>query len=99
LIANGPLELDAFYDQQYYEPLIAQVSKQLGSNSDATRARIGAPQRATYGPTEIEKLDIYRASRPNAPDFVFIHGGSWVAGSATSMAIRLKCSSMPARTM
>src|SRR5262245_26928526 len=69
------LELDASYDQVYYEPLIAQVSDRLSSNSDETRARIGAPQRAAYGPTEIEKLDIYRTNRPNAPTFVFIHGG------------------------
>ena len=76
------LELDASYDQVYYEPLIAQVSQRLSSNSDTTRARIGAPQRAAYGPTEIEKLDIYRTNRPNAPIFVFIHGGNWLVGSA-----------------
>jgi arylformamidase len=78
------LELDASYDQVYYEPLIAQVSQRLGSNSDVMRARIGAPQRVAYGPTEIEKLDIYRTSRPQAPVFVFIHGGNWVVGSAAA---------------
>ncbi len=76
------LELDASYDQVYYEPLIADVGKRLGSNSEAVRARIGAPQRVAYGPTEIEKLDIYRTSRPKAPVFVFIHGGNWLVGSA-----------------
>jgi hypothetical protein len=30
------------------------------------------PQRESYGPTEVEKLDIYRTKRPNAPIFVFI---------------------------
>ena len=39
------LELDASYDQVYYEPLVADVSKRLTSNSDTMRARIGAPQR------------------------------------------------------
>jgi arylformamidase len=76
------LELDASYDQVYYEPLIAQVSKRLASNSDATRARIGAPQRVAYGRSEIEKLDIYRTSHRDAPVFVFIHGGNWRVGSA-----------------
>jgi arylformamidase len=76
------VELDASYDQAYYEPLIAQVSARLASNSAAMRARIGAPQRATYGPTEIEKLDIYRTKRTNAPVFVFIHGGNWASGAA-----------------
>jgi len=76
------LELDASYDQVYYEPLIAQVGQRLDSSSDTARARIGAPQRSAYGPTEIEKLDIYRTNRPNAPIFVFIHGGNWLVGSA-----------------
>lgn len=76
------VELDASYDQVQYEPLIAQVSKRLASNSEAVRARIGAPQRVAYGPTEIEKLDIYRTSRPNAPIFVAIHGGNWQVGAA-----------------
>jgi len=76
------VELDASYDQSSYEPLIGQVIQRLASNSETTRARIGAPQRVAYGSTEIEKLDIYRTSRPNAPVFVFIHGGAWVTGAA-----------------
>ena len=76
------LELDASYDQTYYEPLIGQVAKRLASNSEAVRARLGAPQRMAYGPTEIEKLDIYRTKAANAPVFVMIHGGSWQTGAA-----------------
>ena len=64
------LELDAVYDQAYYEPLGGQTYARLASNSDAARSRVGAPQRVAYGPTEIEKLDIYRADRPKAPIFV-----------------------------
>ena len=45
------VELDASYDQVYYEPLITDVSKRLNSNSEAMRVRIGAPQRFAYGPT------------------------------------------------
>jgi len=76
------VELDASYDQEVYEPLIGQVLKRLASNSEAVRARIGAPQRVAYGPTEIEKLDVYRTNHANAPIFVFIHGGNWLLGSA-----------------
>jgi arylformamidase len=76
------IELDASYDQAYYEPLIQQVAKRLGSNSEAVRSRIGAPQRVAYGPTEIEKLDIYKTKSAKAPIFVFIHGGNWLLGSA-----------------
>jgi arylformamidase len=32
-----------------------------------------------YGPTLAETLDIFPASQPNAPVFVFIHGGYWRA--------------------
>ena len=74
------LELDAAYDQDYYEPLSRQTYARLASNSEAVRARIGAPRRVAYGPTEIEKLDIYRTNRPRAPIFVMIHGGNWVVG-------------------
>src|SRR3984893_6513927 len=76
------VELDASYDQVRYEPMIARVSQRLASNSEAVRARIGAPQRVAYGPTEIEKLDVYRSDRAKAPIFVFIHGGNWMVGSA-----------------
>jgi arylformamidase len=76
------VELDAAYDQLSYEPLIGQVSKRLASNSEAVRLRLGTPQRVSYGPTEIEKLDIYRTKGPAAPIFVLIHGGAWLEGSA-----------------
>ena len=71
------LELDAAYDQSYYEPLDGQTYARLVSNSEAARARIGEPRQVAYGPTEIEKLDIFRTDRAKAPIFVFIHGGNW----------------------
>lgn len=71
------VELDAAYDQTVYEPDIDQLSAKLKSDSDTVRAKLGAPRRVAYGPKEIEKLDIYRTARPNAPIFVFIHGGRW----------------------
>ena len=76
------LELDAAYDQDYYEPLGKQIYARLATNSEAVRTRLGMPSRVAYGPTEIEKLDIYRTDRAKAPIFVFIHGGSWIVGSA-----------------
>ena len=79
------VELDASYDQVVYQPMIEQSSKRLASNSDAVRARIGEPLHAAYGPSEIEKLDIYRTGHANgslAPVFVVIHGGNWRLGSA-----------------
>jgi arylformamidase len=76
------VELDAAYDQSFYAPLWPEISKRLAANSEAARARLGEPRRVSYGPTEIEKLDIYRSSRARAPVFVFIHGGAWLRGLA-----------------
>jgi arylformamidase len=56
------------------------------SSSEAVRARIGQPLREAYGATAVEKLDIYRAKRPKAPTFVFIHGGAWLGGEARNYA-------------
>jgi arylformamidase len=76
------VELDAAYDQSFYAPLGPEISKRLAANSEAVRSRLGPPLRESYGPTEIEKLDIYSSKRANAPIFVFIHGGAWLRGIA-----------------
>jgi arylformamidase len=80
------VELDAAYDQTAYAPLEGQILKRLGSLSAAAQQRLGAAQRESYGPSEIEKLDIYRTSHPKAPIFVFIHGGAWRGGKAEGYA-------------
>jgi arylformamidase len=80
------IELDAAYNNSTYEPLMGQVSQRINSISDAVRARLGEPRRAAYGPSAIERLDIYAARRANAPIFVFIHGGTWRTGSARRAA-------------
>src|SRR3954463_9372965 len=49
-------ELDAAYDQSVYAPNIQQVQKRYAANSEAVRARLGAPRRFAYGPTPIEAL-------------------------------------------
>jgi len=88
--ARGPLvfmdydqvELDAAYENVVYEPNLPQVSQRIVSIGEGVRARLGEPQRVAYGPTEIEKLDIYRTKQALAPIFVFIHGGTWRTGNS-----------------
>jgi arylformamidase len=80
------VELDAAYDQSLYAPLAGQIWKRLAAVSEAARNRLGEPLRRSYGPTTVEQLDIYRAKRPNAPIFVFIHGGAWLGGEARNFA-------------
>ena len=92
--AKGPLvwldmdqqALDDCYDQQVYAPNRDQVGKRRIANSDKARAVIGAPERVSYGPTEIEKADIYRTRAANAPINIFIHGGAWRANRGADYA-------------
>jgi arylformamidase len=92
--AKGPLvwldmdqqALDDAYDQTVYAPNRDQVGKRRIANSEKTRAILGAPERVAYGPTEIEKLDIYRSKRANAPVNIFVHGGAWRANRAADYA-------------
>jgi arylformamidase len=79
-------ELDAAYDQTVWAANREQLVRRYATQSDAARARLGAPQRFTYGATAVEGLDVYGTKRANAPINVFIHGGAWRAGSAKNYA-------------
>ncbi len=79
-------ELDDAYDQSVYAPNLRQVTGRYATNSEVTRARLGPPRRLGYGPTEIEKLDVYSPRRPGAPIMVFLHGGAWRGGRAADYA-------------
>ena len=47
---------------------------------------LGKPERVAYGPAEIEKVDIYKTKRPNAPTMIFLHGGAWRGGRSAQGA-------------
>ncbi|TMA04903.1 MAG: alpha/beta hydrolase [Deltaproteobacteria bacterium] len=79
-------ELDDAYDQACWAPNREYIQKRRRVASERAIARIGLPERASYGPTEIEKLDIYKTRRPNAPINIFIHGGAWRGGLAKDSA-------------
>jgi arylformamidase len=78
--------LDDAYDQAVYAPNRSQVNARLAAQSRAARERLGSPRRESYGPTPIERLDIYRAPGSGAPVVVFIHGGAWQSGTADDHA-------------
>ncbi|MGH7873397.1 MAG: alpha/beta hydrolase [Candidatus Binatia bacterium] len=79
-------ELDDAYDQSVYAPNQKLLAVRRAAASKATMARLGEPMRIAYGPTEIEKLDIYKTARANAPVNVYIHGGAWRNGQAKDFA-------------
>ena len=69
--------LDDAYDQDVYAPNRPLIVKRRIAASERARAVLGEPQRIAYGPTEYERLDIFRAPAANAPINIFIHGGAW----------------------
>jgi arylformamidase len=79
-------QLDDAYDQSKYAPNFLQVIDRYASNSKAMRARLGEPRRFNYGPTPIERLEVYATKRPNVPIHIHIHGGAWHQFPASNYA-------------
>ena len=77
-------ELDLAYDQAPWSPNQAELTRRNAQKTAAVIARLGSPRRLRYGPSEIEQLDLFATSTPNAPIQVFIHGGARGAGSAAA---------------
>jgi arylformamidase len=92
--ARGPLvwrdmdqkALDDAYNQAAYAPNMEVVLGRIAAASEVTR-QVLRPERAAYGPSDDERLDIYRAatSAPS-PVNLFVHGGAWMRGSAAQSA-------------
>jgi arylformamidase len=80
--------LDDAYDQEIYAPNRAQIVERRIANSVRTRAILGAPLRLAYGPSEIEKLDVFRAAQAHAPVNIFVHGGAWRRNRAADYALQ-----------
>jgi arylformamidase len=79
-------ELDNAYDQAVYAANRDLVHGRRDEATKRARARLGEPLRLAYGPSEIEKLDVYRAKVANAPINVYIHGGAWRNGRSADFA-------------
>ena len=80
--------LDDAYDQLVYAPNRDLVLGRMAAASERARKLLKPAQRTAYGPSEHERLDIYRAagSAP-APINIFVHGGAWLRGSAAESAL------------
>ncbi len=80
-------ELDDAYDQAVYAFNAPNIAQRLAANNQKALSVIGPPERVAYGPADIEKIDIYRTKRPNAPTMIFIHGGAWLSGRSANFAL------------
>ena len=97
--AKGPVvwldmdqaELDASYDNDAYVTNHAAINERRVANNEVALKVIGPPEVVSYGPSEIEKLEIYRTRRSNAPVNMFFHGGGWRGGRASQAAYMAEC--------
>ena len=75
-------EFDAQYNPSLALPDPAAPGKHFVATAERARAELPCTLNVPYGPTLEETLDIFPAEKPNAPVFVFIHGGYWRALSS-----------------
>lgn len=88
--ATTPADLAAHFDVQYNARASVddfdQYPRQYRALSDAAHASLPCFKDVAYGPGAGERLDIFPASRPDAPVLLFIHGGYWRALSKADSA-------------
>ncbi|MDB5911334.1 MAG: esterase [Ramlibacter sp.] len=75
-------EIDAQYDTSLSVADEGACVRHYLRQARQARASLRCVLDVAYGPTLAETLDIFPADQPNAPVFVFIHGGYWRALSA-----------------
>ena len=80
-------DIDEGYDNDIWAFNVKNIDARRAANNEIALSAIGKPQRAAYGPTEIEGLDIYKTRRANAPTLIFIHGGTWRNGKAAQFTV------------
>jgi arylformamidase len=79
-------ELDEAYDQSVYAFNQRFVQERRDERNALMAKVLRSPERLAYGPTDIEKVDIYRTKRPNTPTMIFLHGGAWRSGRSAQGA-------------
>jgi arylformamidase len=80
-------ELDEAYDQSVYAFNEKTIGERRVYNNRIALSVLGKPERVKYGPAELERVDIYKTKRPDAPVMIFIHGGSWRGGRAEQFTV------------
>jgi len=60
-------DIDEGYDNDVYAFNAKTIGERRVYNNRIALSAIGKPERVKYGPAEIERVDIYRTGRPNAP--------------------------------
>ena len=92
-------ELDEAYDQSVYAFNQQHIAARREERNELVLKLLAKPDRIAYGPAEIEKVDIYKARRANAPVLIYLHGGRWRNGRSAQSAYLAEPSSRPARIL
>lgn len=79
-------DLDEAYDQSVYAFNQRFVQERRDERNALMAETLGKPDLVAYGSAEIERVDIYRTKRPNAPVMIFLHGGAWRGGTSAQGA-------------
>jgi arylformamidase len=75
-------QIDAQYNPSIKLADASAPGRHYAAQSAHARASLRCVLDVPYGPTLAETLDIFPADAPNAPVFVFVHGGYWRALSS-----------------
>jgi len=73
-------ELDEAYDQSVYAFNQQHITDRRNERNEVALKVLGKPDRVAYGAAEIERVDIYKTRRANAPVMIYLHGGAWRNG-------------------
>ncbi len=74
-------ELDAQYDQGTLVPNSGEIQQQNAADSAKVREQLDSILSVSYGPTVMERLDIFPAAQKGAPVMIYHHGGAWTRSS------------------
>ncbi|HYG87941.1 MAG TPA: alpha/beta hydrolase [Azospirillum sp.] len=75
-------EIDREYNPRLGVPDVEALIAGWSTRSEEARRKLGGQLGLKYGPTLAEYVDVFPATRPNAPVHLFVHGGYWRAFTA-----------------
>src|SRR5262245_53001791 len=79
-------ELDESYDQSVYAFNQQHIAARREERNEVVLKVLGKPDRVAYAAAEIERVDIYKTRRANAPVMIYLHGGAWRNGRSAQYA-------------
>jgi arylformamidase len=71
--------LDAQYNNRARVPGHEAHSARWSTENERARRELRCTLDVPYGPDAAERVDVFFAERPNAPAFLFLHGGYWMS--------------------